>query len=38
MMDEYLPGIRAMIEAGLSAEAAIQLSEKEVQDLENSSV
>jgi hypothetical protein len=38
MMDEYLPGIRAMIEAGLSAEAAIQLSEQKVQDLENSSV
>jgi hypothetical protein len=30
MMDEYLPGIRAMIEEGLGAEAAIQATEEKV--------
>jgi hypothetical protein len=30
MMDEYLPGIHAMIEEGLSAEAAIQATEAKV--------
>lgn len=30
MMDEYLPGIRAMIEEGLGAEAAIQATEAKV--------
>lgn len=32
MMDEYLPGIRAMIEDGLSAEAAIQAAEVKILD------